>query len=98
MMEPYKKTELSGIFHSFTGTLEEAGQVLEYARFFFGINGVVTFKKSSLAEVLPHIPLDRIVLETDSPYLPCAFQGKTERVFLYKECSDETCRNLWSGF
>lgn len=36
---------------------------------FFGINGVVTFKKSSLAEVLPHIPLGRIVLETDSPYL-----------------------------
>jgi len=40
VMEPYKKTELSGIFHSFTGTLEEAGQVLEYARFFFGINGI----------------------------------------------------------
>ena len=77
VMEPYKKTELSGIFHSFTGTLEEAGQVLEYARFFFGINGVVTFKKSSLAEVLPHIPLDRIVLETDSPYLaPVPFRGK----------------------
>lgn len=33
VMEPYKKTELSGIFHSFTGALEEAGQVLEYARF-----------------------------------------------------------------
>lgn len=77
VMEPYKKTELSGIFHSFTGTLEEAGQVLEYARFFFGINGVVTFKKSSLAEVLPHIPLGRIVLETDSPYLaPAPFRGK----------------------
>ena len=77
VMEPYKKTELSGIFHSFTGALEEAGQVLEYARFFFGINGVVTFKKSSLAEVLPHIPLDRIVLETDSPYLaPVPFRGK----------------------
>lgn len=45
--------------------------------FFFGINGVVTFKKSSLAEVLPHIPLDRIVLETDSPYLaPVPFRGK----------------------
>jgi TatD DNase family protein len=77
VMEPYKKTELNGIFHSFTGTLEEAGQVLEYARFFFGINGVVTFKKSSLAEVLPHIPLGRIVLETDSPYLaPVPFRGK----------------------
>lgn len=63
VMEPYKKTELSGIFHSFTGALEEAGQVLEYARFFFGINGVVTFKKSSLAEVLPHIPLDKLFLK-----------------------------------
>ena len=48
-----------------------------HLRFFFGINGVVTFKKSSLAEVLPHIPLDRIVLETDSPYLaPVPFRGK----------------------
>ena len=77
VMEPYKTTELSGVFHSFTGTLEEAEKVLEYSRFVFGINGVVTFKKSSLPEILTHLPLDRIVLETDSPYLaPVPFRGR----------------------
>ena len=54
-MEPYKKTELSGIFHSFTGALEEAGQVLEYARFFFGINGVV---KMCIRDRLTNYQLD----------------------------------------
>lgn len=77
VMAPYKHTELSGIFHSFTGTPEEAEQVLEYSRFVIGINGVVTFKKSTLPEILTRIPLDRIVLETDSPYLaPVPFRGK----------------------
>lgn len=77
VMNPYKHTELSGIFHSFTGTPEEAEQVLEYSRFVIGINGVVTFKKSTLPEILTRIPLDRIVLETDSPYLaPVPFRGK----------------------
>ena len=77
VLDPYKNTELSGIFHSFTGNPEEAGQVLEYSRFFIGINGVVTFKKSTLPEILTQIPLDRIVLETDSPYLaPTPFRGK----------------------
>lgn len=77
VMEPYKHAELSGIFHSFTGTPEEAEQVLEYSRFVIGINGVVTFKKSTLPEILTRIPLDRIVLETDSPYLaPVPFRGK----------------------
>ncbi len=51
--------------------------MLEYSRFFFGINGVVTFKKSTLPEVLAHIPLERLVLETDSPYLaPVPYRGK----------------------
>lgn len=77
VLAPYKNTELNGIFHSFTGTLEEAEQVLEYSRFVFGINGVVTFKKSTLPEILTRVPLDRIVLETDSPYLaPVPFRGK----------------------
>lgn len=77
VLAPYKNTELNGIFHSFTGTSEEAEQVLEYSRFVFGINGVVTFKKSTLPEILTRVPLDRIVLETDSPYLaPVPFRGK----------------------
>ena len=77
VLEPYKKTPLRGIFHSFTGTAEEAARVLEFSDFFIGINGVVTFKKSHLPEILAGIPLEKIVLETDSPYLtPVPNRGK----------------------
>lgn len=77
ILEPYKNTSLKGIFHSFMGTAEEAARVLEFSGFFVGINGVVTFKKSALPEVLAEIPLKRIVLETDSPYLaPMPNRGK----------------------
>lgn len=77
VMKAYKNTPLSGIFHSFTGTTAEAEQVLDYSRFFLGINGVVTFKKSSLPDILAQVPIERIVLETDSPYLaPVPFRGK----------------------
>lgn len=77
VLAPYKDTYLKGIFHSFTGTIEEAEKVMEFPGFKIGINGVVTFKKSSLPKVLKHIPLDRVVLETDSPYLaPVPNRGK----------------------
>ena len=77
VMQPYKNTALTGIFHSFTGSAEEAARLLEFDGFMLGINGVVTFKKSSLPEVLPAVPLERIVLETDSPYLtPVPNRGK----------------------
>ena len=69
VMEPYKNTALTGIFHSFTGNAEEAARLLEFGGFMLGINGVVTFKKSSLPDTLLTVPLERIVLETDSPYL-----------------------------
>lgn len=77
VLRPYKDTPLAGIFHSFTGTVEEAEELLGYSRFMVGINGVVTFKKSTLPETLKLIPLNRLVLETDSPYLaPVPFRGK----------------------
>lgn len=77
VLEPYKKTPLTGIFHSFTGTAEEAARLMEFEGFKIGINGVVTFKKSSLPDVLKELPLERIVLETDSPYLtPVPNRGK----------------------
>lgn len=77
VLEPYKNTPLKGIFHSFTGSAEEAARILEFSGFSIGINGVVTFKKSHLAEVLLEIPLEKIVLETDSPYLtPVPNRGK----------------------
>ncbi len=77
VLEPYKHTELTGVFHSFTGTVDEARELMDYSRFMIGINGVVTFKKSILPEVLKEVPLAKLVLETDSPYLaPVPFRGK----------------------
>jgi TatD DNase family protein len=67
---------LHGIFHSFSGTLEEARHILELG-FYIGINGIVTFKNSTLDEVVRHIDIDRLVLETDSPFLaPVPRRGK----------------------
>lgn len=77
VLEPYKNTSLKGVFHSFMGTDDEAARILEFSGFLIGINGVVTFKKSRLPEVLTKIPLEKIVLETDSPYLtPVPNRGK----------------------
>ena len=74
---PYKESKLRGVFHSFVGDESEAKRLLEFENFVFGINGVVTFKKSNLSDVLKNIPLSRVVLETDSPYLaPVPYRGK----------------------
>ena len=73
----YKDTPIRGIFHSFTGTADEAQALLEFPGFMLGINGVVTFKTSTLPEVLREVPLSRVVVETDSPYLaPTPYRGK----------------------
>lgn len=74
---PYKDKGIQGVFHSFGGTADEAHELLQFENFMLGINGVVTFKKSRLPEVLKEIPLKRIVVETDCPYLtPVPFRGK----------------------
>lgn len=66
----------TGIFHCFTGSREEADKITGLG-FYLGIGGVSTFKKGGLDQTLPGIDLDRIVLETDSPYLaPAPFRGK----------------------
>lgn len=82
----YRNTSLKGVFHSFTGTQNEMDKVLEYAHFMVGINGVVTFKKSNLPQILQSVPLNRLVLETDSPYLaPSPYRGKrNESSYLIK--------------
>jgi TatD DNase family protein len=68
---------LSGVFHCFTGSLQQAEKILSYGNFYLGIGGVSTFKNSGLNTVLPQAPLDRIILETDSPYLaPGPHRGK----------------------
>lgn len=73
----YKESPIRGVFHSFTGTADEAHALLEFPGFMLGINGVVTFKKSTLPDALSEVPLSRIVVETDSPYLaPTPYRGK----------------------
>lgn len=70
--------ELKGIFHCFGGTAEEARKLLSIPGFYLGIGGIITYKKSTLPQVLlEEVPLDRIVLETDCPYLaPVPYRGK----------------------
>ena len=68
-----------GVFHCFGGTADEAGELLEtFPGFYLGIGGVVTFKRSSLPEVLAaEVPLERLLTETDAPYLaPVPYRGK----------------------
>ena len=67
---------LSGIFHCFAGTESEAKKIIDLG-FLLGIGGVVTFNNSNLGEIIKGIPLQNIVLETDSPYLtPVPKRGK----------------------
>ena len=78
IISKYQQHNLTGVFHCFTGTEEEATQLLSFSGFALGIGGVLTFKKSKLPEVLKSaVPLSRIVLETDSPYMaPVPHRGK----------------------
>ena len=78
ILKKYEKELPGGVFHCFTGNEIEAQQLLQFDRFVLGIGGVLTFKKSHLPEVLPKVvPLDRIVIETDAPYMaPVPMRGK----------------------
>lgn len=76
-LEPYKGSGLRGVMHAFGGTYEHYTAVREIGDFMFGIAGVVTFKNSSLAALLPRMTLSNVILETDSPYLtPAPYRGK----------------------
>lgn len=67
---------LSGVFHCFSGTLEEAKEIIDLG-FYLGIGGVVTFKKSGLDKIVEQIDMQYMVLETDAPYLaPVPYRGK----------------------
>ena len=76
-MTEYRDEPLSGVFHCFGGTKEEAQELLQFPNFVLGIGGIVTYKNSPLPETLATVPLERIVLETDAPYLaPVPYRGK----------------------
>ena len=78
ILRKYKNELPGGVFHCFTGNAHEAKELLEFENFVLGIGGVLTFKKSNLPETLKEVvPLSRIVLETDAPYMaPVPMRGK----------------------
>ena len=68
---------LSGVFHCFTGRVEDAQRVINLGDFYLGIGGVLTFKNSGLDKTIAKIELQNLILETDAPYLaPAPFRGK----------------------
>ena len=77
VLDEVNDTELTGVFHCFTGNIEQARKVLNYGGFYLGVGGILTYKNSGLAAVYEQIPLDSLLLETDAPYLsPVPFRGK----------------------
>ena len=77
VLEEYRGRGVRGVMHSFCGTREHYRRILGCGDFLFGVGGVVTFKRSAIAGLLPEIGIERAVLETDAPYLtPVPFRGK----------------------
>ena len=75
-VKPFADKGLHGIFHCFSGNANEAEQIINM-NFHLGVGGILTYKKSGLPEAITNIPLEKIVLETDAPYLPpVPYRGK----------------------
>jgi len=114
ILKRYKDQLPGGVFHCFTGNAQEARQLLEFDRFVLGIGGVLTFKKSNLPATLAPtvvsgsaadgVPLERLVLETDAPYMaPVPMRGqRNESAYIrhvitrlaeaYHVTEDDICR------
>jgi len=76
VLEEVNDQNLRGVFHCFTGSKEQGQKAIEMG-FMLGIGGVVTFKNSGLDKVLKELPLEKLLLETDSPYLaPTPYRGQ----------------------
>tara|TARA_B110000305_G_scaffold194327_1_gene218343 strand:- start:717 stop:1493 length:777 start_codon:yes stop_codon:yes gene_type:complete len=77
ILDDLNDANLRGVFHCFTGSNEDVHRILDFGGFMFGIGGVLTYKNAKIDEVVKTIPLEHIILETDSPYLsPVPFRGK----------------------
>lgn len=79
ILKDYRDLGLDGVFHCFTGSYEQAKWLIDFG-FHLGIGGVVTFKNSKLPEVIAQVGLQKLVLETDSPFLaPTPHRGKRNK-------------------
>jgi TatD DNase family protein len=87
VLKDYKGKPLTGIFHAFSGPKENADLIIKHG-FKLGIGGVLTYKNSKLPETIVNIPLEHLVLETDSPYLtPVPKRGqRNESAYILYVC------------
>lgn len=107
-IKKFKGKPLRGIFHCYSGSKEIAEEIFKLGDFSLGIGGVLTFKNAGLAEVVTDIPLEKLVLETDCPYLtPAPFRGQrnessyvyyvAEKLAALKETSIEKVAEITTG-
>tara|TARA_B100001250_G_scaffold413000_1_gene445741 strand:+ start:253 stop:1026 length:774 start_codon:yes stop_codon:yes gene_type:complete len=91
ILKKLQSGNLKGVFHCFGGTIEEAKKIIDLG-FLLGIGGVVTFKNSSLDQVLKKIPLNHILIETDAPYLaPYPYRGKRNKPEFLNIIANKIC-------
>ena len=77
ILKDCRSLNVRGVFHAFSGSLETFMELQRLGDWYIGIGGVLTYKKASIAETVKEIPLERILLETDSPYLtPVPYRGR----------------------
>ena len=89
VLEKFKSEKLRGIFHCFTGNIDQAYRIIDL-NFHLGIGGVLTFKNGKISEFLNEIPINKIVLETDSPYLaPSPHRGSRNESSYLKIIADK---------
>lgn len=88
VLDEVNSPELFGVFHCFTGNLQQAQRIIAYQNFMLGIGGVLTFKNSGLDKVIADVDISHLVLETDAPYLaPHPFRGKrNESAYVQHVC------------
>lgn len=108
VLDEHYDPKLKGVFHCFTGDRQEIEKVNSYKNFYFGIGGVITFKNSNLKHIIKQIPTEKILLETDAPYLtPTPYRGKrnesgyipiiAESLSKYLEVSIEELSEITTG-
>lgn len=77
VLKEFRHLSLRGVFHAYSGSSETFRELQKLGDWYIGIGGVITYKKAGIAETVKDIPLERILLETDSPYLsPVPYRGK----------------------
>lgn len=108
ILKDYRGRGLRGVFHAYGGSIETFMELQRLGDWYIGIGGVVTFRKASIAETIREIPLDRILTETDAPWLtPVPFRGTrnessyipyiAEKIAMQKGTDIETVAGVTSG-